>query len=113
MTGNMCGPLSWRVLCSDPDVRYLSTGKISDLGTWIGDPASRLEGAEEKSQTPSALAFAHRIRLKRRGNRLMQSKVTVDTSTCNFECRSRTDSRAYIGDHRICVCAGNLSKTAF
>jgi hypothetical protein len=27
MTGNMCGPLSWRVLWDDPDVRYLSDGK--------------------------------------------------------------------------------------
>ena len=29
----------------------------------------------------------------------MQSKVTVDRSTCNFECRSRPCSRADIGDH--------------
>ncbi len=27
MTGNMCDPLSLRVLCSDPDVRFLSDGK--------------------------------------------------------------------------------------
>jgi hypothetical protein len=25
MTVNMCGPLSWRVLCRNPQVRYLST----------------------------------------------------------------------------------------
>ena len=31
-TGNMCGPV-WRVLCSDPDVRYRSTSKSPVLGS--------------------------------------------------------------------------------
>ena len=75
-----------------------SAGKTADLEAGLRDPERRLEGAEEKSQTPSALAFAQRIRLKRQGDRLMP-KVTVDSSTCDFECRSRPCSRADIGDH--------------
>ncbi len=32
MTVNMYGPLSWRVLCSDPDVRYLSLFELENIG---------------------------------------------------------------------------------
>ena len=41
MTGNACGPLSWRVLCSDPDVRYLSRFEQRNLA-----PESRLARRE-------------------------------------------------------------------
>jgi hypothetical protein len=35
MTGNMCGPLSWRVLCSDPDVRYLSKTEYTPAALFL------------------------------------------------------------------------------
>ena len=52
-----------------------SAGSTAELGTWLGDLARRLEGVEEKSQTPSAFAFTQRLRLKRQGDSLIRSKI--------------------------------------
>ena len=35
MTGNICGPLPWCVLCNNPDVRYLSEKKEKMEGTLL------------------------------------------------------------------------------